>query len=408
MKLKAIQEKISTITTSRTPVVCTYRVDDESVNAELRLRAEWTILVPVDSINYPKDLSGENHDLWQQMRDLSWEIRKAAALVDRRVPEGYRPHTITINVRTVSGPARRSEARIAWQIEQGKAFLADYRKATGKANLARVRKQIAALQAQQKALLPKLRESNSLYLRMRTNEREALKARNAEALKTGRFWEADHETLKGYFHPPFDKNYVADVSDKWRACLILECESVSYRAGYNNEWRHKLVGTGTGYLCGIDDNGDEWGHTVHDIPQSRDAHDNFALDSTVEDAMSVLFDIPVKALAECVRQGDLLFRAVTIPTADRTICRWCRRPEESHDPYCQVYTPTTIKAPVLTPKSGWEPRPSHVITSPSLTHNGVYFRAVDPITITHTSHATVTLPAGEYRLYMSRAAIDAD
>lgn len=41
--MKAIQEKISTITTSRTPVVCTYRVDDESVNAELRLRAQWTI-----------------------------------------------------------------------------------------------------------------------------------------------------------------------------------------------------------------------------------------------------------------------------------------------------------------------------------------------------------------------------
>lgn len=34
-------------------------------------------------------------------------------------------------------------------------------------------------------------------------------------------------------------------------------------------------------------------------------------------------------------------------------------------------------------------------------YNGVYFRADSEITVSHTSHATVTLPAGEYRLYMS-------
>jgi len=52
----------------------------------------------------------------------------------------------------------------------------------------------------------------------------------------------------------------------------------------------------------------------------------------------------------------------------------------------------------------WTPRESHEITSPSLRRNGRYFRSDDEITITHTSHPTVILPAGEYRLYLSQAA----
>lgn len=35
-------------------------------------------------------------------------------------------------------------------------------------------------------------------------------------------------------------------------------------------------------------------------------------------------------------------------------------------------------------------------------------KRTSPISVTHTSHATLTLPAGEYRLYMSRVADPAD
>lgn len=240
--------------------------------------------------------------------------------------------------------------------------------------------------------------------------------------------EADKEALKGYFHPPFDKNYLADVSERWRAALFIECESINYK-DYNGNWRHKLGGTGRGYLCGIDDNGDEWGHRVEGLPQGRDDHDNLSLDSTVEEAMAILFGIRAAALAECTRQGDLLFCPAKIPSENKVICERCGMPESQHFAskldldsergiyedylacYCagsyERYSPRTIKAPVLEPEEKWTPRESHDITSPSLQRNGRYFRADHQITVSHTSHPTVVLPPGEYRLYALRVE-DAD
>lgn len=144
--------------------------------------------------------------------------------------------------------------------------------------------------------------------------------------------------------------------------------------------RRRLAGTGRGYLCGIDDNGDEWGHRVNDISLSRDEYDIAALDGTVEDAMSILFRINPFLLADCHRQGDLLFCPASIPAdVDMT----------HHE-------------------KSWTPRESHVISSPGLKHNGRYFRSDEKITVAHTSHAPVVLDPGEYRLYMSQAAADAD
>jgi hypothetical protein len=377
-KTKIIEEKIKGIMADKSKVIVSFQTRDDSVQAELRLSASWVIRVPVDTINYPKRLAPlpedfyrygmEKTDPWCIMRGIDQSITTAA-----QIKTGNNQTIIPINERTKTGPARRAEAKAAWLIESGNAFLADYREATKKRNLALIRKTITDLQSQQKALLPRIREANSLYLSGKKNEREAQKIKNAEALKSGHFWEADGASLKGYFHPPFDKNYVADVSEKWRACLVLECESVSYK-GYNDDWRHKLSGTGEAYLCGIDDNGDEWGHRCR-VALSRDNYGNGGFEATVEDAMSRLFGINKSDLAKCQRQGDLLFCPEPIP------------PE------------TEMNA-----EEKWTPRESHDITSPSLRRNGRYFAADHEITVSHTSHPMVTLPPGEYRLYALQVA----
>jgi hypothetical protein len=137
--------------------------------------------------------------------------------------------------------------------------------------------------------------------------------------------------------------------------------------------------------------------------------------------MAILFAIPADKLASCVRQGDLLFRPVTIITQERTTCRHCGRAEQDHvreddskygpSLHCFAggwdrYEAHTVRPPVLEAETEWEIAESHRAASPSLRHNGRYFAATDPIEITHTSHAAVTLPAGEYRLYQLQVAGD--
>jgi|GEM_PF-2466728 len=409
-KLIKINERIQALRKSG-PVEISYHPYDNSIQAEVRLGVRWDITIMVDTINYPNSMDEHGLIHWSALRRMDRAIESIARLA------GDHPETtIKINARTKNAAEKRSEAKTLWLIEQGKKFLAAYRKATAKSNLARARKQIAGLQAQQKPLISQLRAANSAYLAGKRTEREDQKARNAEALKTGRFWEADHQTLKDYFHPPFARNYVAGVSERWRAALVLECKSHSYKTAYGN-WGHKLVGTGRGYLCGIDDNGDEWGHVINDLPQSHDDHGNALLDTTVEEAMAEIFRIGKNDLDKCTRQGDLLFCPATIPTDARVFCSNCGRPKSEHYPSktrdgfewlacyyagnLEQYQEHIAKAPVLTPAGEWEPRESHRITSNTLSHNGVYFRADSEITVSHTSHATVTLPAGEYRLYMS-------
>jgi hypothetical protein len=358
------------------------------------------------------------------MFGLSLEISKTANIKEET---GWTTTHIKINEKTKSGPERRAEEKALFIIKTGKQFLADYKAATKKSSLSKIRKTITDLQTQQKALLPKLRESNSVYLAGRKAAKEEQKNRNAEALKTGRFWEADKETLKDYFNPPFDKNFVADVSETWRACLILECGSESWK-DYNGNWRYKLVGTGRGYLCGIDDNGDEWGYTVENLSQSCDNYGNAALEGTVEEAMAKIFDISVRAIPDCYRQGDLLFHPEIIRKEDSPEhCANCGLTRDKHieaewipdegagakrlccDKYgYKLYTPHIHKAPTLTPAESWEPRESHIITGEGFEHNGIYARGANDITVTHTSHPTIVLPAGEYRLYMSRVADPVD
>lgn len=417
-----LTEQINQIKGSKSPVISTYRISDSSVQAELRLRAEWTISLPVDIINYPKDLNPDhpNSQLWDRMRGLAWEITRSSALSALSIPAtaymGSRKTTIRINERTKTGPEKRAEAKLLWMIEVGNQFLADYRAKTGKKYLAGLRKNITDLQAQQKALIPKLRESNSQYLADRKTKSQEQARKNAEALQSGRFWEADKETLKNYFHPPFARNYLADVSAKWRAALYTEMGSTAYK-GYSGDWRHKNIGSGNGYLCGIDDNGDEWGHRV-DLTGYLD-HDQYGdygyADVTVEDAMAELFGVSKDKLDKCVRQGDLLFCATTLRKQpwETDTCSNCGNPRAAHGAYgytdCNSFVPKMgVPVEMQAHEGPYQIRESHEVLSTGLRVNGgQYFASQKPIYVRHTSHAMVTLPAGEYRLYELQLA-DAD
>lgn len=410
-----LREKIKNLEADKATLHARFDVTDTSVQAELRLSARWSLHRPVDQIQFPKDLSGEAGDLWREMQAHAHAIRTVA-----HIKTGKNDATIKINERKKTGPAERAEAKNQFIIASCRQFLADYKAAASKTSIKKIDKQIADIQAQQKALLPALRKSNSEFCAARKNAKAEQGKKNAAAIISGRFWEADETAIKGYFHPPFEKNYLADVSEKWRAALFLECESINFK-GYNGDWRHKLGGTGRGYLCGIDDNGDEWGFIVRNLPQSCDNYGNSALDNNVEEAMAEVFQIRKSDLQKCTRQGDLLFCPAEIRKEDSPeYCKWCGYAIDHHvkidgEMRCSSYEwdfhryeATIKKAPVLKPADQWEPRPAHILASASLKHNGVYFRADDDITITHTSHASVTLPAGEYRLYMSRMADDRD
>ena len=403
-----IRKRIAAITADKSLVSASYNISDNSVQAELRLEVQWKISYPVDSINYPRELNPDRPDrkLWAQMREISQEIAKTAEL--SQTPTGYRYHFIEINERTKTGPAKRAEAKAAWLVEAGRQFLAEYRTVSGKRHLAHIRKQIVELQSRQKSLLPQLRAANSQYIAIRKQQSDERKRKNTEALKSGRFWEADKNVLKAYFHPPFDKNYLADVSEKWRGALFLECESVSFKL-YSGAWGHKLSGTGHGYLCGIDDNGDEWGSRCW-LELNYDTHNNKTLDATVEDAMSVLFEIQTHKLDKCIRQGDLLFCPVKLRKNVIQVCsncktEWSSSPDGDRCSNCGFrisdgYGPIEDKPVELHPHEGiWEIRESHEILSTGLIRNGRYFASDNPIYVRHTSHPIVTLPSGEYRLY---------
>jgi len=394
--------KIEEILSDRAgPIRATYTATDSSVQAELRLACRWTIQVQVDHLHGPKNLRGDypQPQIWHDFGALECSI------IGNTEFEGKGRITLAANARTKAGPAARAQAETKFETDCGKAFLAEHRKITRR--LGKIRGTVAKLQAQQKALPPQMRAVNAAYLAELKTAKAEQSERNAEALKSGRFWEADQNALKGYFHPPFDKNFLADVSERWRAALFVECESVSWKNNYGG-WGHKLSGTGRGYLCGIDDNGDEWGHEVRGLYQSSDFYGNTALTGTAEQAMSHLFGVAKTKLAPCERQGDLLFCREEIP-GEHVVCGLCNRPlapsiatGKSICEYCWNWEGEIKTLPAVelhSQTTPWVIRESHAVSSPSLQRNGQYFRADDEITVTHTSHAPVVLAAGSYRLY---------
>jgi len=375
-KIDKIREQINGIRKMRSPATGFFVIRDTSTLAELRLECEWNIRLPLDSINYPKPIDNPwpRPECWQKASAIDITLATLTKITNKSYL------TLTANERTKTGSARRAAAKEAFEIEQGIAFLSAYRKATTPAAIEKLRAKITDLQAQQKALLPAMRAHNSAVTLARRGAAADRRAANQEALTSGRFWDADRDAFKNYFHPPFDRNYLADVSEKWRAALYTEMESTAWKAG-KGDWRHKNTGTGRGYLCGIDDNGDEWGHHV-DLTDYliRDYYGDHGYVATVEDAMSALFGVAVKKLADCQRQGDLLFCRETIPTDTEL--------HPQHAPWCV--------------------RESHIVScATTFERNGRHFRSITPITVSHTSHAVLTLEPGEYRLYTLQVA-DAD
>lgn len=407
---KTMYKKIETITSKideakKNPALAiSYRILDSSVQADLRLNGAWHIHLSIDDIKYPADISKTwpPQTPWADMARLQNEISSI-----RRISTGKAASSLPASSKTKSGAARRDATEKQFRIDTGNEFLTAYAEAVK--SIAGRRKKIADLQAQQKTLIKQMREANSQFIAARKNKNDAAKQADIDAIRSGAFWAASKDALKAYFHPPFEKNYLADVSGKWRAALFLECESINYKT-YSGNWGHKLGGTGRGYLCGIDDNGDEWGHRVNNLPLSPNNHrDGMDLDGTVEEAMAELFGIRVDRLSDCDRQGDLLFCPCEIRKTEETVCSYCGRSKSWHmdsgrcpDEHT-YFSPITHTPPTLEPHDGpWEIRESHTITSHGLFRNGRYFKSESEIVVTHTSHHPVILPPGEYRLYTLR------
>jgi hypothetical protein len=397
----------------------TYEIEDSSVQAELRLCAYMKIALAVDRVHYSKNIARDGSPLWDEMAVMTGKISDLEYIFHES-----ETHRARISLRTKTGPSLRDAEREAFEIRMGNIFLGAFRDA--EKQIKNRRKQIEAIQVDQKKLTKKLRAHNSAYLAKRKAEKKEIAKKNTEALTSGQFWKATKEALKDYFNPPFGKNYLADVSERWRAALFLECRSVNYKKSYGN-WGHKLEGTGRGWLCGIDDNGDEWGHPVNEIYGSVDDFGDMGLDCTVNEAMSELFGIGILKLTDCQRQGDLLFCPTEIPTERREWCRWCGHQRDEHivrtdesdfgETYEYLSCPTmpnyqydaTVREPVElhSQDEPWEIRESHTVESDGLMRNGQYFKSENEIKITHTSHAPVILQPGEYRLYELRVE-DAD
>ena len=407
MKRTTTVEKIKAIVADKSAVVSAYTVtDDDSTQAELRLAVTWSIRYPVDAISYPRRMDKSApwaESPWAKMADVEQAIADAALLA-----HGEHRETLSASSRTKSGAAAREAADAAARDRWASEFLAAHKIATRKRPLAAARATVASLQAWQKRIVAEMRAENSRHHHAtRAAARERAEA-DIAAIAEGRFWDASPEAIKAHFSPPFYKNRLAGVSSAWRAALFLECVSTGYKSG--REWRHRLVGTGRAYLCGIDDNGDEWGHQVA-IALPLDDHMQAIPEADIEDAMAELFDAPRHSMHLCTRQGDLLFRPAEIP-GERYECEGCGL-LRGYGCTCPATTSVPIgtrriPAVELHPQDGpWDVRESHRIEADGLERNGRFFRAQGPITVSHTSHAPVTLPAGSYRLHTLQVA-DAD
>jgi len=412
---KKIQERIQqAIADNSNTLSASFNIEDGSVQAEQRLRCNWSVRYKADYLGWKKDLANtaESQELWADFEKFTAKIR-LAALVAKNIAAQKNP----IKEKIKAGHALREEAKAEFILKSGREFLAAIKSALGKKKIKEFSALVAEIQETQKILLSAMRTSNAEYMAEKKHAKARQRSTDATALASGIFWNASRDAIKDYFNPPFEKNYLADVSEKWRAALFTECESTGYKSAYG--WRHKLVGTGRGYLCGIDDNGDEWGHVV-DLPLDIDQYGNKSMDAKVEDAMAELFDVSASKLERCHRQGDLLFRPCSIIKQAKVVCAHCgetkdKHPETAfglacyndHDCLSGTYSEQIIEPPHLEIEKEWRVRESHVIKADSLRHNGKYFAAEEDIQVEHTSHQTVVLPAGEWCLHTINI-VDAD
>jgi hypothetical protein len=254
--------------------------------------------------------------------------------------------------------------REAFAVEQIRAAKAAERKLAAREKS--TRKKIAALQKQQQDLIRQRRELNGRVAVERRQAAAGKRAAEAEALAAGRFWECEEATLKEFFRVPFGCRKLVDVSQQHRAALFVELEH-GERDGYG-----ALVPTHRAFLCGIDDNGEQWGFRVQ---AARDEWDLWDYESKVEDAMAVCWGVEVATVRRAWRQGEVLFWAAELPASlgDKRVGTQTLAP--SH----------TAAAPNL-----WA-------TGTKRDGTGYLWSEAEPIRIEHPTHAALLLPAGSYR-----------
>jgi len=215
---------------------------------------------------------------------------------------------------------------------------------------------IRVLQQEQRKFIDSLRAWNAKCLLEQKKAATERRDKERRALESGDFWECSEDTLKRFFNVPFSARKLVDVSEKHRAAFFVALEYGGYGTG--------LITTHIGYLCGIDNNGEQWGFRVRG---------NWSYDSTVVDAMSDVWGVPTKIVNESHRQGEILFHPEPVP------------PEVE-----------------LVREGDWQIRPQHIVKSAGLEHDGDYFRSASAITVEHPTHHSVNLIPGEYRVYVHR------
>lgn len=219
-----------------------------------------------------------------------------------------------------------------------------------KSRLAKIKK----LQQRQAQIIAEIRKLNGAVVVARRRQAQEKRDREQAALEGGRFWECSEETLKDFFHVPMKPRKLVDVSERHRAALFVHLELEDY-------YVKQLVPSEQAYLCGIDDNGEQWGFRITRYPR-------WTYDSSVEEAMAECWHVPMEVVKRSYRQGEVLVWPETVP-------------------------PGTT----LTPKPVCDVAPSHTMKSKTLTVNGTRFMSFDPIRIEHPTHGALELPPGEYR-----------
>jgi hypothetical protein len=372
MKTETWEKKINSAieNTEEDGVRANFTMYDSSIVKSLRVLCVYRVQLAYNELQIPvaTNCAAAIADRNDCIRYAA-QVRRAAILFEERSNL-----EIDASSRTKSGQEKRAQEYEKFYKRKAKLFLSDLKKALGKRRIAKAKKEIAELQEKQKVLIDRIKEETRKAFAARKEEIKKQKAANEEALKSGRFWEADTGSLKTFFHPPFEKNCLVDVSERWRAALFAECKSSGYKS-YNG-WRHKLVGTGRYYLCGIDDNGQEWGNQVQSMQyRDYDEYGDIAISGTVPGIMEILFDLPREYDIDTgYRQGDILF----IPSSLEPGYHWNWDTNDS-----------------------FQVRGSHVISSIGLQkHDHIIFSEHD-IFVTHTDHKYLILPAGQYKYFLT-------
>jgi hypothetical protein len=363
-----------------------------------RVEASYRVRLAVDEIKLQKNMGSHEvySELATQWRDLQREIDQLRLIAE---------HSETMTYGTRSETKRHMKltaltTRLAW----------DYADAIMRAWFAEpyLQTRIKTIQTQQIKIIVRVRAHNAAAIVDKRRTAKRKQEAEQRALAEGKFWECESKTLKNYFRVPFDSRALVEVSERWRAALFVETESENCSNQRGTYW-HRSLDTGRGYLCGIDDNGDEWGF-----------HVAAGFSDTVESAVAEVFGVSSDKIKNCYRQGEILFCPAKPITEPIIVCRFCGakwtpRVELSNDPedprptyHCTGcgtwwigdYDMPTLHPPVFTATEKWQIVEGHEAWSPGLETNNRWIRSSHEITVTHPTHEMLVLPAGSYRMYV--------